>query len=86
MNRKTFLSKPEFDRYYLNLRTGQVCHIKGSPIAINRILNKEWPRMKILTKRIPKREWEKHTPETPIFGYDHRYKQFHKFSQTYYPL
>ena len=54
------MSKKSITRHYRNQKTGQYAKLSGSPIAIRRIENFEWPRwQKIVVKRVSRREYLK---------------------------
>lgn len=92
--------KPTISRYYRNIKTGQYCHLEGSRMAINEVEKTEWAIQKVITKRIPKREFEANKPRI-LLGYsitmhphrdaqkairENRKTDFIKFSMCYFPL
>jgi hypothetical protein len=47
--------------------------LQGSPIAVNRVIDIEWPKLqKVMVRRISQREFNANTPRT-MLGYGYKY-------------
>lgn len=91
-------TKPAIHRYFINLKTNEICHISGFIQAVNRVIHSEWPKQKVVVKRISKSEYMKNT-HFPCFGLEYNYhpistvakdkrlkinRAFHKMSFQYH--
>jgi hypothetical protein len=75
--------KPTITRYFRNTKTGEYAGLSGSPIAVNRVINVEWPRLqKVMVQRVSRREFKANTPST-MLGHEYKYKNRHKMTFFY---